>query len=184
MAVSWTFDAPFTNVGARIYGSDLFLPADASVTWLLTNAIGPSAKQDNVLWSGTSTYPAGVVDGAIFAGLNFAPGTYYLVISLSADGMWSPTTSDQTISAMPNVHFDGTLSPAYGSVNTQFAPASVWWMAGTGKPVGSGAGSDFNVPFTLTDNPDVLPEPRTPLLLVLVIVLMVLGSYRSRSRAA
>jgi len=113
-AVGWTQTAATSNVTVTA----LFRAfAEGQVQWWITNKIGAGTLDpDNVLFSGTVTVPAQSPGNdfniepqtVLGTGLNFAIGTYYLVIDTGFDALWlGDRASNVTANIAPGFTYDG-----------------------------------------------------------------------------
>ena len=113
-AVGWTQTVATSNVTVTAL-FDVVIAAP--VTWWITNKIGAGTLDpDNVLFSGTVPVPVqspsydftGEPQTVLSTGLNFAIGTYYLVIDPGFDALWlGDLSSNVTANLAPGFTYDG-----------------------------------------------------------------------------
>ena len=164
-AVRWTQASATSNVTLRA----ILAPetgASSSGTWYVTNAIGPGVTSANVLASGsfTTTVPNGDIGRynnmprtILGTGLNFAAGTYYLVLdgTGSVQSFWAGgANTATTIGLAPGFSIDGYYSTG---VPASFAPASGYFNPAT----------DYSYVFEMDGvNGAAVPEPASWALLL------------------
>ncbi len=126
LETSWTQTGSFSNVS-------IAAPlANGPDQIYLTNSIGPSATQQNVIASVTLPI-TGQTSGAasltpLFTGLNLGPGTYYLVVQ---GGDWDIVDGGQTTTLAPGVTLGSTN---FAPTPMSFAPGSTFSEAETTAP--------------------------------------------------
>ncbi|MEQ9608354.1 MAG: hypothetical protein RLN99_11880 [Kiloniellaceae bacterium] len=138
-AIGWTQTVATSNVTVTAL-FDVFIAGP--VTWWITNKIGAGTLDpDNVLFSGTVPVPA-QSPGTDFniepqtvlgTGLNFAIGTYYLVIDPGFDALWlGDRLSNVTANLAPGFTYDGLYQlnsagfPPSGNPSDRSAGPSPW----------------------------------------------------------
>lgn len=187
-AVSWTQARATTNVSLSALLTRT-VPA-ATVNWFVTTAIGPGTTAADIVHSGTATVtPTGLIDDfdpiprtLLGSGLDFAAGTYYLVLDgPDAGSLVTPVYWGGDVAANVSVTLDPDFTlgryviasefEAPGNV-AAFAPASVF----TDFPA-----FDPRLVFELTDTPAI---PIPPTLSLAVISLAAVAALRRRGASA
>lgn len=174
-AVAWTQDRATTGVSlAAVLVHSTLLPA-ASVNWFVTTRIGPGTTAADVLYAGSAGVPVAApgvladLDTAprtlLGAGLDFAAGTYYLVLDGPDGGdVASPVSWGGDIDASVSILLDSGFSVGdylAATVTADFAPAGRFELAPSGAKYA----------FELSGEAATVPAPAT-----LALVLAGLGA--------
>lgn len=169
-AVSWTQTRATTNVSLRALLTRT-VPS-ATVKWFVTTAIGPGTTAADVVHSGTATVTeTGLIDdfnpiprALLGSGLDFAAGTYYLVLDGPDTGsLVTPVYWGGDVAANVSVALDPDFTLGRYVIASEFeAPGNVAAFAPAGVFTAF-TGFDPRFVFEMTDTPAVPVPPTLPL---------------------
>lgn len=165
-AVGWTQTVATSNVTLQAFLVLYPFPNKAPASWYVTDRIGAGTTTGNVIASGSYTASAAnptnynlLTPVTLATGLNFAAGSYYLVLDGPVSTFPNVTDVDWvggpgSVALAPGFSLDGYFRTGAGA---PFAPASDF----TGDPGGNYAFGIFTAPTA------AVPEPGTWAMLLL-----------------